>query len=224
MTKQKGLRSHERPLTNKEILFCGAYVISGNAEQAAITAGYGLTYAKKRAYELPKKPKLAAYIAELTAAKKGQVERAVVQNSQAVVGQLALIAMADPVSYLKERGDGTFVRKRPDELEPFQRAAVKRVILQNRYHKGALVGQDYDYQLYDKMEALFHLGKHFGVFDDQGSKNEIPLEEFANMPEETLIALGATIQRAIEGTFERIEHTPPGEAEEESDGALLSDG
>ena len=52
-------------LTHQQKLFCEAYVVSRNAMQSAIEAGYTDTYAKSKSYLLMKDPKIIEYINEL---------------------------------------------------------------------------------------------------------------------------------------------------------------
>jgi len=52
-------------LTHQQKLFCEAYVVSRNAMQSAIEAGYTDTYAKSKSYLLIKDPKIIEYINEL---------------------------------------------------------------------------------------------------------------------------------------------------------------
>lgn len=55
-------------LTPKEVIFCVEYVKQLNARAAALTAGYGATYAKTRATQILKRPRVIKEIERLRAA------------------------------------------------------------------------------------------------------------------------------------------------------------
>jgi len=51
-------------LTQKQLLFCEKYIITHNAKQASLDAGYSESYANKKSYELLKDDRIKNKIAE----------------------------------------------------------------------------------------------------------------------------------------------------------------
>jgi hypothetical protein len=174
-------------MNRRQMAFAMAYAKTRNAVQSAVEAGYSLTEAKKHSYRLLQSPAVreqVSYFARM-------IEEEVTLDAAQVVNQLGAIALAQPDGFL--RPDPTnperWVGVSPTELTPAQKAAVRRIYVEDIYEgTGAnrkWVRQEFSYQLHDKVDALTLLGKHFNVFDDKGPQR--PAEEmFKDLPQEAL--------------------------------------
>lgn len=114
-------------LTLKQQRFADEYIISGNATQAAIKAGYSKRTAGVIADENLKKPKIRAYIDERLA----ELENAKIAKQDEVLRYLTDVMRAESVSetvVVEGTGEGCSearrMQKRPEERERLKAAEL----------------------------------------------------------------------------------------------------
>lgn len=110
-------------MNERQRRFCDEYIISGNATQAAIAAGYSSKYANTNAQKLLQNTTIKAYI-------EGQLER--LHNEKTAAGQevleyLTSVMRGESASHvLAMCGDGCqeVIAKPPDEKERLKAAEL----------------------------------------------------------------------------------------------------
>ena len=119
-------------LTLKQQRFADEYIISGNATQAAIKAGYSKRTANRMAAENMTKPVIKAYISERLA----QLESAKIAKQDEVLRYLTGVMRAESVSetvVVEDTGKG-FSRARVMNRHPEERERLKAAeLLGKRY-------------------------------------------------------------------------------------------
>jgi len=180
-------------MDSRRIAFCVQLAAGKSAQVSARTAGYSESYAISKAYQLARDPDVMEMVHELRERAKPELAL----EAAAVVNEIGAIALVNPIDYLiKETRDGVdcYRWKKPEELSPMQRAAVKSVRLKdNMIEKDdgvtirkMLVSQEYSYTLHGKAQALEMLGKHFGIFTEDSGPGVVT-DEFTHMPHEKMV-------------------------------------
>lgn len=147
-------REQKKVLSIRRRLFCDAYFASGNAQEAAIKAGYSLNKAGQRGYMLLRAPLIIEYISKLRVKQTKRFE----VTADRVIQALAAIAFANIHDFWEALSKGKTPSSLRKNLTREQAAAVASV-------KMAANG-DMTLKLHDKLTALQLLGKRFGLFDD----------------------------------------------------------
>jgi phage terminase small subunit len=157
----------ERPLTGKQKQFVVEYLADLNATQAAIRARYSRRNAGKTGLRNLRNPKILAAIAEAQAPRLAKLD----MDAAAVLNELAKIARASPLDYMRINEDGEPIvdlrgldRDRAAALSevtvedfPSARGAGKREVRRVKF------------RLYDKLSALDKLAKHFRLLSERAS-------------------------------------------------------
>jgi len=224
--------SRIKPLSHRQMVLAAAFHRNGgNAMRAALEAGYSEKTAQRRGYQLIRHPGVQELLARMRDATHTKLVEIANVTAAQVVAQFGVISMVEPTSFLKEVEPGRFAFKSPSELDAAQRAAVKKVKLQDHMRKVPRLDKDgnptgatdwvfdsqtYDYQLYDKMEALYHLGTHFQLFEKgAGRERDITPDKFKDLSDDEIRRLRMQIHDALEGEFKQVL--------EGGNGAVLSD-
>lgn len=141
-----------KELTPRQRKFCEGYAASGNAQRAALAAGYSEKTARAQAKRLLGNAGIRAYLGAMQrqATEKAQVE------VDHVMQELALIAFADLTEFVEWNEDGVRL-KASDTLDELRRRSIIEV-KETRY--GVSI------KLADKVSALDRLGKALGMFVD----------------------------------------------------------
>ena len=152
-------------LTNKQKLFVEEYLISWNAADAALKAGYSPKTAKQTGYENLTKPYLKAKIEERLA------ESAMSANE--VLKRLSDQARASLLPFIKITADGFiyFDFSHPDAknyLHLIKKIKTKRVrqITGSGQNAQEWENEWVEVELYDAQAALRDLGRHHALFTD----------------------------------------------------------
>lgn len=127
------------------------YIVSLNATQAAIKAGYSQKRASELGWQLLQKPAVAAAIA---AAMQARSERTQI-TADRVLEEIAAIAFAHMGQYATWHDDRVSLR---DSSEVDPRAVSEVTQRMTRY------GNNVGIKLHDKLGALAKLGEHLGMW------------------------------------------------------------
>lgn len=144
-------------LTDREILFADHYIISNNATDAAIKAGYSEKCAGQQGHENLKKPEILKYINFKT---KPVFEQLGITQER-VLRELVTIGFSDMADYLKN----DWSIKDLSEIDPAKTPAIKHIEKTDRGFK---------IHLQDKLSALYRLWEILKANDkkQQEGKND----------------------------------------------------
>lgn len=152
-------------LTARQQRFVDAYLVSGNALQSAIAAGYSEKTAGQLGYQLLKNLQVAAAIE----AKQAKVSAKLEITAERVAAELAKLAFSNMADYTRVNAEGDpYVDL--SALTRDRAAAIQEVTVED-YKDGR--GEDardvrkVKFKLYDKRAALVDLGKHLGMFTER---------------------------------------------------------
>lgn len=197
-------------MNSRELAFCAHYHVNHDAKAAAEAAGFNNAGSNgsrilKRGHIQDQLNFLANHAATIVALDAG-----------VVVNELGAVALTRPDELMKI-DDGRWIGKRPEELNEQQRASVRTIRVRDVYideerlnAEGEVLGthqvyshQEFHYTQYDKLNALFKLGDHFGVGDTPpGGAGDSP---FKRMPQARLEKLTKAYQAAMDSEEEAIE-------------------
>lgn len=148
----------DKLLTARQRRFAEQYLLSGDARQSALAAGYSPSVAAGKTARLLQNRDVADYL-ERRRAEIAQNE----VDTRRVMAELSSIAFADAGDYWRVE-DGRLLVADTGGLSPGKRAAVAQV---REGTKGVEV------KLYDKMRALELLGKASGMFSDRAAEEAV---------------------------------------------------
>lgn len=164
-----------RGLTPKQRLFVGHYLKSLNARQSAIDAGYSPKRASEFGYQLLHKPTVAAEIQRAMDKRAAKLEI----TAERVLEEIAAVAFAHMGQYAVWHDD-TVSLTDSKEVDPRAVAEVKQTVNQ--------FGNNVGIKLHDKLGALEKLGKHLGMWKDDGASasnppvKAYPAEDWERLP------------------------------------------
>jgi len=148
-------------LTPKQKLFCDYYLISLNATDAAIKAGYSAKTAHSIGFENLIKPEIQSYIES----KQVKLQEKIEVTQQMVLEELAKIGFSN-IQDLMDEGN-TF--KDALEIEKTKAAAIESIKVKTTTRtiigQPDEVSQEIQFKMYSKTNALEQLGKHLGFFE-----------------------------------------------------------
>jgi phage terminase small subunit len=147
-------------LTPKQKLFCDYYLISLNATDAAIKAGYSERSAQIIGFENLTKPIVKEYVE----AKQVKLQEKIEVTQQMVLEELHKIGFSN-IQDLMEEG---FAFRDIIELEKNQAAAIESVKVKTTtrtFDGNSETTKEVTLKKFDKVKALEQLGKHLGFFE-----------------------------------------------------------
>ncbi|MBW4891109.1 terminase small subunit [Mucilaginibacter sp. HMF5004] len=149
--------------------FCDEYLVSFNAYQAALNAGYSNNTARK--CELLHLPKIQTY---LQAAMAKTAERLEITHDM-ILRELAKVAFANMGDYYDENA----VLKPMNQLTPDQKAAIQQYQLIDAVGDyGERAGELSKIKLHNKMAALDKIARHTGFYAaSQSSKSKVQSQQ-----------------------------------------------
>lgn len=145
-------------MTAKERRFVDEYLISGNATEAAISAGYAKRSAANTGWRLMRKAEISAAIADRAKAVANKAD----VTAERVLREYARLAFGDPRSVADWGPDGVALRP-SSELTDEQAALIESV----RETKDGVA-----FKLHSKVAALEGLAKHLGLFINAEQKQD----------------------------------------------------
>ena len=155
MPKDRGLNDRQRSFVNE-------YLKDLNAKQAAIRAGYSERRAGELGYQLLHKPTIAAAIQEAMQKREKRTQI----TADRVLQEIAAVAFAHMGQFARWGGQSVTLTD-SSEVDPRAVAEVKQTMNQ--------FGSNVGIKLHDKLAALEKLGKHLGMWKDDGSAGDAPL-------------------------------------------------
>jgi phage terminase small subunit len=199
MRKNPG-RSRNRPINEKQELFCREFLVDHNGTQAAQRAGYSKPSAHSQASYLLRQPKIKRRIEELKAEQRERVTLRADLTLERLMNELSKIAFADIGKVVRwgtrtEVVNGKQVVREYAELIPSEELDEDTRLAVKKLWKGK-DGQ-VQVEMFDKRQALTDLGQHFGM--RLGGKTQIgigiasgkalPKPDFSNVSNEQLAKL-----------------------------------
>ncbi|MDR3594293.1 terminase small subunit [Clostridium sp.] len=164
MSSQIQIKNNQIPkLTNKQRIFCNEYLVTLNATDAAIKAGYSEKTANVIGPENLSKPCIKAY---LEMHLKKREERTEICQDHVLI-ELRRIAFFDPGKLFDENGK----LKKISDMDEDTRAVIAGVDISTSNGKNkeiSILEITKKLKFVDKMKALELLGRHLGMFIDRG--------------------------------------------------------
>lgn len=151
-------KKQERDLTQKQRLFVDAYLISLNATQAAIKAGYSAKTAEEQGYQLLRKTSVASAIQKAMDKRAQKMEI----TAERVLTEIARIAYVDVSRAYDEKGRLLPLHEMPEDV----RRAIAGVEVAEERVDGVVVGEVRKVKFWDKKGSLDLLGRHLKLFTD----------------------------------------------------------
>lgn len=151
-----------RDLTKKEIRFCEEYLISFNATEAAIKAGYSKNSASSIGSENLRKPKVIKY---LEVKSKKTLEKLEISQER-TIKEIARIAYADPRKMYNEDGTLKRVVDMDDDTAPTIASCKQEELFEGRGEERMQVGVIKEVKQWNKPEALNTLAKIQKLYAD----------------------------------------------------------
>lgn len=155
--------------------FCDEYIITLNATQAAIKAGYSEKTARSKASHLLDEDEIIEYISKL---KQKTAEKLDLSHDRIAEEwmKLAFSSIADMHNTWVER-------KEFDKLTNEQKACISEIVTQiktTRDVNGQLTENEYvKIKLHSKTKALEELGKHTGFYElDNAQKTQTDMSQY----------------------------------------------
>jgi phage terminase small subunit len=174
---QKKTTSRVNGLLPKQTKFIAEYLISGNATQAAINAGYSQKTAYKIGAENLKKPQIASILAQkqtVIAARQDERLAKMELTEERIAREIARIAFFDPRKMFAPDGRPLSVT----ELDDDTAAAIGGLDVLEQYEGSGedrrLVGLVKKYKISDKNSALDKAAKIRGMYGIDNSQRADP--------------------------------------------------
>ena len=169
-------------LLPKQVKFVAEYLISGNATQAAIHAGYSPKTAYKIGAENLQKPQIASLLAEKTsviAARQDERLAAMELTKERVQREIARISFFDARKMFDQDGKPLAITELDDDTAA---CIVGLDVLEEWAGTGedrVLVGHIKKYKIADKNSALDKASKILGMYEKDNEQKTPPLSELA---------------------------------------------
>ena len=155
----------QKKLTPKQARFVAEYLNDLNATQAAIRAGYSKRSACSQAFDLLRKPEIAAAVQ----ARREKLAEKLEVTQELVVAELAKIGFANMADYMRAGPDGDpfldFSALTRDQAAALTEVTVDDFV--DGRSEDARAVRRVKFKLADKRAALVDLGRYLGIFSDK---------------------------------------------------------
>ena len=188
-------------LTYRGERFAMAYLVCGNATEAARRIGIRPDKAREVGFRLLHRPPVAAFIA---AEREASIARTRI-DADRVKRELARIAFVDIADVVAWDEDGNIVLKASEAISPDDRAAIAELKVKRGEH-----GVKARVKLHDKQRALDALAKMMGLF---GKKNFITIDQ-TQETRDAKAELRARLLRIMNGEEEKDGEAKPRDEKE----------
>ena len=159
------VRRRRTGLNPLEERFALAYLVTGNAAEAARRAGLKAAQAKTGGFRMLQLPHVAAFVAAERAA---SIERTRIDVDR-VKREFARLAFVDIADVIEWDEDGTIALKASEAISPDDRAAIAELTVKRGKH-----GVKVRVKLHDKQRALDSLARLMGLY---GKKNYLTIDQ-----------------------------------------------
>lgn len=157
-------------LTNKQTAFIEAYLVSFNATQAAIEAGYSPKTAYSIGWENLRKPEIAEYI-------KMRLEGAAMTANE-VLARLSDIARGDITEFIDPNSMAIDLVN-SDKKHLIKKVSSTVTVFEDEKKQTTRTTEATHIELYSAQDALNTLARHLGLFDDKLTiKGEVTWKDF----------------------------------------------
>lgn len=143
-------------LTPKQKLFCKYYLISLNATDAAIKAGYSKKTAAEAGYENLTKPHIKEYLESQIKKREQKLEI----TADKVITEIAKLAFANTSDVLEISDSGVIIKDLKN-IDTTCIASAEEIFDKKGMRLGVKI------KLHDKTKNLELLGRHLGLFKDK---------------------------------------------------------
>lgn len=159
MVSKTKAKSEQSLLNIQQQKFITAYLLCGNATEAALKAGYSKKTAYSQGHRLLKKAEIRTALQQAThkAAEKLDL------TAERVLGEIARLAFFD----IRKLVDNTGKPKALSELDDDTAAAIVGLDVVNIGNSDAGIGEVLKFKLADKKGALEMAAKHLGLLKDK---------------------------------------------------------
>lgn len=179
-------------LTTKQRLFVAHYLECWNATEAARRAGYSPKSASIIAHENLRKPNIQMAIRDGIAAimPAGEVLKTIADHARGTLADFMIIADEEVIIERQTHlDDGKLTITTEKVVRPVARVDLKKAAAAGKLHlikSYNLTERGLRIELHDAQAALALLGKHHGLFKDQGTILNVRPEDLANLSDEEL--------------------------------------
>jgi len=172
----------KKGLNHQQSRFCVEYLKDYNATQAAIRAEYSKKTAYSIGQHLLKKVEIQKYISDC----ERQFENRIGISKEKILKELALIGFSSMDEYVEIDDNGIVVAKVFTQMPSGAVRAIKKIKEKRviRTEKGTkdnpdgdeILDSTFEFELYDKPNALINMGKELGMFKEKHELNlNIPI-------------------------------------------------
>jgi phage terminase small subunit len=176
----KSQKRNKIDIKNRINAFVKHYIKHYNATQAAIAAGYSPKSADNQGWRMMKNEDVQKAITEA----ERRLENKVFITKEKILKELALIGFSSIDDHI-EIDTGGFVKAKTFEEMPtgavrcIKKIKEKRTIksvqgTKDKPSEDIVLDSTFEFELYDKVQALINMGKEFGMFRD---RKEIGLDD-----------------------------------------------
>jgi phage terminase small subunit len=158
-TPAEGAPRKFKRLTGKQRQFVAEYLVDLDATAAARRAGFTGEYIARAAWELVRKPHVAAAIEEQLAAREQRTRI----TADRVLAEYAKIAFADLGEIFDDNGELLTIKAMPADI----RAAISSFEIETADRGEGAVLNIAKIKMLDKLGALGQVGRHLGLFNDK---------------------------------------------------------
>lgn len=160
----------QKELTQRQIKFCAAYIVSGVAEKAAVEAGYSVKGARTLGPQLLRNTAVQAYLAK----RRSAVVKKQDDVQARILAELESMAFANVADLIVIDSDGLpqidWSRATREQLAAVTGVQTKRTMRYNGKGEHVATENNAGFKLADKQSALKLLGMHHGMFQSEEAK------------------------------------------------------
>jgi phage terminase small subunit len=171
--KSKGTTHGSKSCEKRRKKFISYYIQTYNATEAAKLAGFSQRSAHSQGSRLLKNADVQAAIE----AEEHKLETKVGVTKQRVIKELSLIGFSSIDEHLDIDSGGTIRAKSFDEMPPGAVRAIKKIKekrtikavqgTKDKPSEDVVLESQFEFELYDKPQALINIGKELGMFRDK---------------------------------------------------------
>lgn len=164
MTKMAGSSiTKKKKLSPKQLLFIKYYLVSLNATEAAINAGYSKKTSAKIGFENLQKPEIQAAIQKAMDTRGQKIDL----TAERVLREFARVAFSDIRKVMEWNNDGVRLMD-SDEIDDDNGLSIQSITETTTFSTTGQESTKRQIKMYDKIKALELCGRHLGILDGSG--------------------------------------------------------